>query len=234
LGIVETSSLLGSLFESTVVARVHRGATAADVLHPEEAARVSRAVEGRRAAFTGGRLAAHSALEALGIPEGPLLADGRGAPLWPEGVVGSITHTTGFCGAVVALRSAWRGIGIDAEIRSRVGERLWRRVLTPLELERLHSLPERERAEAATTAFSAKEAFYKCQYQITGEWLGFKDVEVQLHESSFFVRVLRSPGVLTVGMRFEGRHAFLPSLVLTGIAIRSSDPVSTASYPSTP
>src|SRR5258706_16095138 len=46
---------------------------------------------------------------------------------------------------------------------------LWRSICTPSETAWLGSLPDSERLAAATLIFSAKEAFYKCQFALTQE-----------------------------------------------------------------
>ena len=99
-------------------------------------------------------------------------------PIWPAGVVGSITHTEGLCAAVVAERKLLRGIGIDTEPACSVESALWPRILIRAELDWLASLERRDRAAAATLIFSAKEAAYKCQYPSTGERLSFSDLNV--------------------------------------------------------
>lgn len=134
-------------------------------------------------------------------------------------MVGSITHTDGFCGAVVAARTKLCGIGIDAEVRGRVSEELWKEVLTKAELRWLRELPVPHRAEMATVIFCVKEAFYKCQYQVTGRWLGFESAEVAVRDREVVLRLLQSVGDLLEGQEFAGRFAVLPSIVVGGIAI---------------
>ena len=216
---VEDSSLLRSLFDDGVAACIHHGAPLLDALYPEEAQVVASVGESRRAHFTAGRLSARAALASLGAYTGSLLPDATGAPLWPEGIVGSITHTNGFCGAVVARRAQYLGIGIDAEPRGRVTEELWQQVLTTVELGRLLEHPAACRNELATVIFCAKEAFYKCQYQMTGAWLGFEGAEVLVGEGWFILRLLDNVDTLTAWQEFAGRFGLLSSLVVAGIAI---------------
>src|SRR5690242_4153856 len=71
-------------------------------LFPAEAAQIQGAVEARRREFATGRHCARQALAALGVPATPLLSGGHREPLWPAGVVGSITHCTGYRAAAVA------------------------------------------------------------------------------------------------------------------------------------
>jgi 4'-phosphopantetheinyl transferase EntD len=64
-------------------------------LFPEEITLVARATEKRRREFTAGRECARAALAGLGLAAVPILRGYRGAPQWPDGVVGSITHCPG-------------------------------------------------------------------------------------------------------------------------------------------
>jgi 4'-phosphopantetheinyl transferase EntD len=219
MGTIEDSPLLRSLFNENVTARVYSGVSSLATLHPEEARLVASAVAVRQAHFTAGRRSAHAALEALGIQSSPILSDAARAPIWPKEVVGSITHTDGFCGAVAALRTHYRGIGIDAEVRGRVDEELWEQILTPAEVLQLRKQPVARQKELATIIFCAKEAFYKCQYQVTAAWLGFEGAEVFLEDRRFDLDLLEDVGALSRGQRFTGRFEVLPNVIIAGIAI---------------
>jgi 4'-phosphopantetheinyl transferase EntD len=61
-------------------------------LYPEEEAAVGNAVEKRRREFVTARACAREALAQLGLPAQPIPAGPRGEPVWPQGVVCSITH----------------------------------------------------------------------------------------------------------------------------------------------
>lgn len=173
---------LASLFPDGVVAAEMQAPGDASLLAPEEAAVVANAVPKRVGEFAAGRLCARRALAELGIVDIPVGAAPDRQPIWPEGIVGSITHTDGLCAAVVAERKLMRGIGIDAEPAGSVKAELWRRILIRTELDWLASLEVHERAAAATLIFSAKEAAYKCQYPATGERLSFSDLSVTVSD----------------------------------------------------
>ncbi|WP_306332212.1 4'-phosphopantetheinyl transferase [Streptomyces sp. KL109B] len=70
-------------------------------LSRQEEALIARAVPKRRNEFTTVRACAHDALAGLGLAPVPLLPDERGAPGWPPGVVGSMTHCPGYGAAAV-------------------------------------------------------------------------------------------------------------------------------------
>ena len=148
-------------------------------LPPEEAAVVARAVTGRRLEFTTARSCARSALRRLGATPTPILKGEHGVPLWPPGIVGSITHCAGFRAAAVARSHDMLTIGIDAEPHAALPDGVLRLVALPAELALLRDL----KAAAPTTCwdrllFSAKESVYKAWFPLTRRWLSFKDAEI--------------------------------------------------------
>jgi 4'-phosphopantetheinyl transferase EntD len=105
-----------------------------------------------------------------------LLPQSDRQPSWPASLVGSITHTAGLCAAVAARRTSFAGLGVDSEVVGEVSPELWPKICATREIAWLRTLPAAEQAPAATLIFAAKEAFYKCQYPVTGEFLDFHDV----------------------------------------------------------
>ena len=72
---------------------------------------MARAVPQRRREFFAGRLAAHRAMEALGhLPEPVPMGQDR-APVWPQGLVGSISHGAGACAAMYGQKGAFQRSG---------------------------------------------------------------------------------------------------------------------------
>ena len=62
--------------------------------------------------------------------------------------------------------------------RNRVEQKLWPTLFTEKEASYFSSLAPDTIALETTLFFSAKETFYKCQYPLTQEWVGFQDVEI--------------------------------------------------------
>jgi len=91
------------------------GETPPDPLLPGEAPPVRRAVETRRIEFARGRSCVRRAMAALGLQSAPILSRDR-APIWPTGVVGSISHCRNYCCAVVGRADGWAAVGLDAEL----------------------------------------------------------------------------------------------------------------------
>ena len=140
--------------------------------------------------------------------------------MWPAEAIGSITHTGDFVGAAVAARSALAGIGIDVECRGQVEPSLWKQVCTEAEIRWLGTLPETEQMDMATVIFSAKEAFYKCQYCLSRSWLGFHDVTLKVDAGEFRVELLKPvPELAAYASALGGRFEIDANLVATGIAL---------------
>lgn len=152
-------------------------------LHP--AARI-----GRRRGFVAGRAAAHRALAELGLDDEVIGVGSRREPLWPEGVVGSISHTVDVAVALVAPRSSSGGVGVDVE-RFRDAPELWDQVPRPEELTWIDGHGDREDRERALFAlFSAKETVYKAFSYRVGRPFGFEDASLVPTSSGFAGRLV--------------------------------------------
>jgi len=143
-------------------------------------ANIQRAVAKRQTEFLAGRLCARSALHSHnGQAEHPG-QDTDGAPLWPAGLCGSITHSKGLAAAVVASRQQFLGIGLDAEVLMSAtrAQRLAAQILCPDELQRLTCLPETEHAWLVSLTFCSKESLFKALYPLVGQRFYFQDAEL--------------------------------------------------------
>lgn len=149
-------------------------------LYPEEIALVQHAVLSRRQQFTAGRQLARQAWQALGHGAAPLLNDARRVPIWPAGLVGTITHTHTWCGAAVALASEVSGLGADVEASTPLDLPLWERVCRPEEQTFLNARPEPLRGLLAKAIFSAKESIYKALYPAVRVFLDFHGMSIAL------------------------------------------------------
>ncbi|EIV93077.1 4'-phosphopantetheinyl transferase [Frankia sp. QA3] len=151
------------------------------VLFPEEAALLARAVDKRRREFTTARICAHRALSGLGLPPAPILPGDRGAPRWPDGVVGSITHCAGYRAAAVAFAGRLRTIGIDAEPNEPNPQGVTAQITVPAEEGWLATLTEtRPDVHWDRLLFSAKESVYKAWFPLAQRWLGFEDAALTI------------------------------------------------------
>lgn len=218
-------ALLASLFPDGVAAAETRQPGDPAQLYPEEAGHVAKAIAKRVGEFAAGRLCARQALQRLGVRDFPLRMGEDQRPQWPDGVVGSITHTHGFYGAVAAPAALARSIGVDAEVIGRVGRHLWPKVCSANEIAWLERLPEDQQLRFGALIFSAKEAFYKCQYGLTRGWVGFHDVELDPAASEpmtgrFTVRPLVPLALENcLPQPWSGSCRFEPDLVLSGMIV---------------
>jgi 4'-phosphopantetheinyl transferase EntD len=197
-------------------------------LFPEEAAVVRQAVERRRREFATGRGCARRALAALGVPPGPLLPGPRREPLWPAGVVGSITHCDGYRACAVARDAAIHSIGIDAEPNAPLPNGVLRMVSLPAERDWLERLGTAGAACWDRLLFCAKESVFKAWYPLTGRELDFSeatidvDADADVDAGAFVARLLVDGGTLPDGRQltgFAGRWLASDGLLVTAIAV---------------
>jgi len=154
-------------------------------LYPEELSGLADAVHVRRREFALGRQCARAALVGLGYPPAIIPIGESGAPVWPRGCFGSITHCRGFVGAAVGRAEDVSGVGIDAEPAEALEPRVASAVCTGEE--RLWVLDQAARSTPWTKVlFSAKEAIYKCVYPRTRMRLDFLDVTVRIQSDGTF------------------------------------------------
>jgi 4'-phosphopantetheinyl transferase EntD len=129
---------------------------------------------------------------------------------------------------VVALRRHVAALGLDSEVVGDVNEEIWPSICTSKEIEWLQSLPDA--ARGAALIFSTKEAFYKCQYSVTQEFLGFKDVRVEIPEwngtqGEFLVHPMRPIGIEAhAPSSLRGRYLFHEGFVTAGMGLGDAAP----------
>ena len=175
----------------------------------------------KKAHFLGGRYCVHKALSIMRkedlefseidkdkqINAIPIQRNEQGAPIWPEGVIGSITHTESFIGAVVESSQNLRGVGIDTE-----------KILGPQSVTMVESLvstdEEKKKSlsydpfEYFTLIYSAKESIFKCLNPIIDKYIEFHDVTIEkvcFDSKIFTFKLLKDLNEeFKEGMVFEG------------------------------
>lgn len=167
---------------------------------PAEAQALGPVGERRAAEFALGRACARQALEALGVAQ-PVLRRGR-EPIWPEGVVGSLSHCPGLGVALTGRLESVAGLGIDTEPVGRVPLTLRDRVACPSERIWLETVGY----EALTMLWCAKEAIYKCLAPLARTFLDFQDVRlaIDLEQRTFRIVELAKPEVQIVATGLRG------------------------------
>lgn len=181
-GVVNSGPIARVLADARVVVAEMdpRAAMPGAGLFAEEAALVDKAVLTRRQQFTAARLLARQALQRLGQAPVPLLNDEQRVPIWPQGIVGTITHTHVWCGVAVARAGEVTGLGADVEQATPLELNLWDRICRPEERDFLRAQPEPARGLLAKAIFSAKESIYKALYPSVRVFLDFQGMLVEL------------------------------------------------------
>jgi len=191
-------------------------------LFPAEQAAMAGAVEQRRTEFASVRWCARRALAGLGVLAVPLVPGEWGAPTWPHGIVGSMTHCIGYRASVVAHSSEIIALGIDADQNVPLPTGVAEIVAAQ---EELRALPRSSDTAWDRVLFSAKESVYKAWFPLTRRFLNFDEAEIDIDpDGSFSARIL-VPATMPSGEAltgFGGRWIVAHGLVATAIAVTNA------------
>jgi 4'-phosphopantetheinyl transferase EntD len=172
------------------------------------------AVPARLREFSAGRHAARLSLTNLGHPVQPIPQGDDRAPVWPQGIAGTITHSRHACLAAV---SKGAGIGLDLEEDDPLPDDLWQSILLPKE--QAWALLQPDSGHAAKVIFSAKEAAYKAQYPVSLALFGFDTLLVRVTDGRFSATFQRSVGPFEKGFVLGGRIARSEGHILTAAVL---------------
>lgn len=189
-----------------------------------EVSAMSGAVPSRIAEFKLGRNSARRALGLLGAPQVAIPVANSRAPVWPDNVVGSITHCDGYCAAAVGSALKYKSIGIDASLNQPLPTEILDQVISAEERHHQAQLAV-ELSQPGPPAvdsliFSIKEAVFKTWSPVTGLWLGFEDAQVTVdHKGSTFTAELNHelsffPDLL------QGRFTYNNSFIVAAIFLK--------------
>ena len=185
---------------------------------------MQKGVSKRQAEFLAGRLCALEAIRGLtGKPFVPPVGEDR-APQWPQGIVGSITHSAGWAGVVAGHRQHWDGVGLDIErlLTPERADRLASEILTPSELEGYALMSLSERAALVTRTFSLKESLFKALYPLVRQRFYFQDAavaEVTQHGTARLHLLIDLPGDWRKGAELDGQFATFDGYLLSLVCI---------------
>jgi len=185
------------------------------VLSANEYAIVEKYGAKRMTDFCTGRYCLRQCTEKLGFT-GDILIGERGKPLLPNHIAASISHSKTLCGAIAANTDSFVALGFDIETAGRVHKDMWHLLFTKNETEMLMAMDTEQQQLHTTIFFSMKEAFYKMQYPITGTYLDFPEVEIQMDNDQFYVKLLRNVDPqFTEGSLTKGSMAVHKEQVIT-------------------
>ena len=188
-------------------------------LHDDESVSIGPMAAARQAEFATARACARAAMADLGV-EAAVPRRTGGAPRWPDGMAGSISHTRGFCVAVASRQA--HAIGIDVEQIARMKPAVERRVLIGGERALVETLADAERQRHVATIFAAKEAFYKAHYEVDARYLGFDAVHVHVVDGRVRFDVASGEVASDLLAVTTGRFRIDHGRVTVGVAINAS------------
>lgn len=139
----------------------------------EEIAAFATSVEKVKRASGAARIVARGLMLQLGQAQQAVPKSESGAPIWPEGLVGSLAHDPEVAVAAMARRNDFPSLGIDVEPAKPLDDDLLNFVATVGERNRIAEDPCRGRV-----LFAVKEAVYKSLYPLDRTFLEHHDVEV--------------------------------------------------------
>lgn len=222
----ERHSLVRSLFGADIALAIANPLADPPAPFAEEAACLSpNAVAKRHREFAAGRAAAHQAMAQVGHAPTAIPVGKNRAPVWPDGLVGSISHTHSCAMAVVAKPNPVgpervRGLGIDVEEDKPLANDLWPAICSAQEQDWLRA--QTNPGQMAKVIFSAKEAAYKCQFILSARYYGFDGMEltIDVAQASFAARFCADQPPFSCGEFIHGRFAIGAGLIVTAAELR--------------
>jgi enterobactin synthetase component D / holo-[acyl-carrier protein] synthase len=188
----------------------------------EEAA-IRDAAPKRRREFAAARACARQALARAGFQSVPILPGPSGDPVWPPGVVGSLTHCDGYRACAIGRADKFAAIGIDAEPHDVLPRGVLPMVASDSERSALAALAALAPGVCwERILFSAKESVFKAWFPATGRWLGFASAEVSLDPAGTFAARLLVPGPVVSGAPltiYHGRWTVERGLIATAVVV---------------
>lgn len=209
---------LSRILPATIAVCEHPFETPDATLHPEERAlfTVRQMPPARRKEFAIGRGCAHHAMAQFGRGNEPVLIDTNRAPLWPDGLIGSITHCEGYSAAAVGRRNGVISLGIDAEIWSEFPVDIVDHIASPEEVAQ-SSLAAFDSRLSLALIFSAKESIYKAAHPLVRLFFDFRSVEVEFSvpDMSYIITSATIPEIANLAGVIYGRFLFDEEKVIT-------------------
>jgi len=181
---------------------------------------LTSAVAKRRAEYLAGRYLARQALATQGHHGFTLLRGEDRAPLWPQGIVGAISHNVDTALCAVHHASGMEGVGIDVEtlMPAKRAEDLWSGIISEQEYRWLRQQPQAF-GQLLTLVFSAKESLFKALYPQVRCYFDFLDArfsKLDMQQQTFELELLKT---LTpqchAGRRFHGHFLLQGDTVTT-------------------
>lgn len=164
----------------------------------------------RQAEFAVGRFLAHKEINKKGIYVDDIAIGENRCPLWPKGIIGSISHSDNYAVCCVLYNKECAGIGIDIEEikNSFVCLEVLNIIATVKEINILKNLGFSS-DRSAVICFSAKESAFKAIYPFLKIYIDFSDSELTVLENKkigVLVKKNKKKGILKdyfVGVNYK-------------------------------
>lgn len=217
----DARTVLDALFPPGVATILSLSAPPGASLASEEEACAGRFAPTRLAEFRHGRACVRAAFARLGAAPAAVPIGAQREPVWPMGMVGSISHAGTAAAAVVGRSSDFRSLGLDIDSDEALEPELWARICLPEERVSFAASGESE-GHSARLVFSIKEAAYKAIWPVTRQFLEFHDLAVtpDIRTGRFTVASRSALCPHDLAEAVEGRFARYGALVVTGAALR--------------
>jgi len=187
----------------------------------EEQKTIARSVAIRQNTYSTGRFCAKSALLDIGVGRDAykqgLLRQEDGSVNWPDGTIGSISHTNDWAIAVAGKSGpTYSSVGVDIEQIDRVDKEVLRLIATDAERVELEKHQDLQWGRVAL--FSIKESIYKCLRPLYGDFIRFKDVQLANLTAPLFANELSTDALSSDGTTKEQNtpivHFYQPTVEL--------------------
>lgn len=215
--------LSNTLFPADVPFFVTNDWSDSETLFPAEKSYLEGKLEIRRKEFIRSRYCVKVGFERLNLPYKSVLPNQRRMPVWPDNVIGSISHSYDMAGAAVCLSKSYRSVGLDIEkLSARKSEdQIARYICTPDELDIIQEGDSDERVKKSRLVFCAKEAIFKCLYPLCQVFFGFKDASVDWSDDGTY-RVRLNKSISTEfckGFSVMGRWMIQKNCMMSGLIL---------------
>lgn len=216
------ASCYRSILPKTVLVESAQAADWQTPVYPEEESLIKKAVEKRVREFRAGRHCAARVLSWLGVEQYPIVSGSQREPLWPEHIVGSITHSGEVCIAAATIKNAMiTSVGIDVEGAEPLEPNLEKMICTAAELDQLARLPGQ--LPWTKIIFSIKESIFKAWYPLFHCYLDFLEATLtfdQLDSDTPTVTIQIHPNEIPDELKnfeFDGQFRLLDDYVLSSV-----------------
>ncbi|MFM9984618.1 MAG: 4'-phosphopantetheinyl transferase [Flavobacteriales bacterium] len=201
---------LFSLSNNRILGGIHKIEDFSNKLSLAEKEIILGCNEKRIKEFSTSRWLAKKLLTRLNYKTTNILPNEFGAPIWPKGVAGSISHSNDLCIVAVSANSG-HSIGIDLQKITTIRPEFTDLVLTPKEKFQNKTESEEEFIITTNMIFSIKESIYKCLGHCKSIDLDFHDVETYHQCGKFNAKIKKS------NSEFEGIYRIFQDYIFTGL-----------------